>query len=201
MATVLDLARRRRSIRRFLPRPVAREDILTCIEAARLAPSASNTQPWRFVVVDEPGLKDRLCGEAFSGLYSISRFTSQAPVVLVVLARLNFLANRVARQIQGTQFYLIDIGISVEHFVLQAEELGLATCWVGWFNARKVRRVLRVPRKYKIVALLPVGYAASRPPREAVRKPIEEVVSFNGLEGDAGSEKDEECLSHPRPED
>jgi nitroreductase len=201
MASFIDLVRKRRSIRRFLPRPVAREEILACIEAARLAPSASNAQPWRFIVVDEPGLKDALCREAFSGIYSISQFTSQAPVVLVVLARLDFVTHRLAPQIQGMQFYLIDIGISVEHFVLQAEELGLSTCWVGWFNARKVRRLLRVPRKYKIVALLPVGYAASRPPRETVRKSLEEVVSFNELGEGAKSIKEKECRSHPRPED
>jgi nitroreductase len=198
MTSFLDLVRKRRSIRRFLPRPVGREKLLTCLEAARLAPSASNSQPWRFLVIDDPGLKDRLCREAFSGIYAMSRFTAQAPVVLVVLARLDSLLHRLGHRLQRTPFYLIDIGISVEHFVLQAEELGLSTCWVGWFNARKTRRVLRVPRKYKIVALLPVGYAASRPPRETVRKPLDEVVWFNGI-GESG--KEEECRSSRHRED
>lgn len=197
MPALLELVRRRRSIRRFLPRPVERKKLLVCLEAARLAPSAANVQPWRFIVVDDPGLKENLCREAFSGFYSVSRFAAQAPTILVVLARLDVLANRLGRRVQRTPFYLIDIGISVEHFVLQAEELGLSTCWVGWFNERKTRRALRIPRKYKIVALLPVGYAASRPPRGAVRKPLEEVAWFNGI---GKEEKDPECRNNRPPE-
>jgi nitroreductase len=199
MAAFIDLVRKRRSIRRFLPRPVPREKILSCLEAARLAPSASNAQPWRFIVVDEPGLKSALCREAFSGLYSASRFASQAPVVLVVLARVDLITHRIAPRIQGTRYYLIDVGIAVEHFILQAEEIGLSTCWVGWFNSRKVRRFLRVPRRYKVAALVPVGYAASHPPRETVRKPMGEIVSFNGLEGGVRP-GEEECRKSPRPE-
>jgi nitroreductase len=190
MPLFMDLVRSRRSIRRFLPRPVEREKIMACLEAARLAPSAHNAQPWRFIVVDDPGLKGRLCGEAFSGIYSMSRFAAQAPLVVVVLARKDFLTHHVGRQIQRTAFYLIDIGIAGEHFILQAEELGLGTCWMGWFSARRVRKVLKIPRKYKIMALMPVGYAASRPPRETVRKPLGEVAWWNGLEK---SGEDEEC--------
>jgi nitroreductase len=198
MPALLELVRRRRSIRRFLPRPVAREDLLVCLEAARLAPSASNSQPWRFLVVDDPELKEDLCREAFTGIYSVSRFAAQAPVILAVLARQSRSpVFRLGQGIQRTQFYLIDIGIAVEHFVLQAEELGLATCWMGWFNAKKARRALRVPRTYKIAALLPVGYAASRPPRETVRKPLEEVAWFNGI---GKEEMDPECRNNLPPE-
>jgi nitroreductase len=183
MTTPLDtLIRSRRSIRRFLPDPVDREKILSCLEAARLAPSAENAQPWRFLVVDDPGLKEKLAGEAFSGIYGMTKFAARAPVLVVVLASLDFLlAYRLGRRIQGTQFYLIDIGIAGEHFFLKAEEQGLATCWIGWFNTRRVRKVLRIPRKYKIVALFPLGYAASRPPSETKRKPMEEIAWFNRM--------------------
>jgi nitroreductase len=182
MPTFMEIVRSRRSIRRFLPREVEREKILACLEAARLAPSADNVQPWRFAVLDDPAVKERACAAAFSGIHGLSRFAAQAPVVIVVLARLDFLANRLGRRIQGIQFYLIDIGIAVEHLVLQAEELGLGTCWVGWFNPRALRRVLRIPKKYKPVALLPIGYAASRPPRETKRKPLEAIAWFNAVE-------------------
>ena len=181
MATILDIVRSRRSIRRFLPREVGRHELRLCLEAARLAPSADNAQPWRFVVVDDPELKSRVCAAAFSGIYGLSRFAAQAPVVVIVLARLDFLANRLGRRIQGTQFYLLDIGIAVEHFILQAEELGLGTCWVGWFNSRALRRLLRVPRKFRLVALLPVGYPASRPPQETKRKPLDDIAWFNAV--------------------
>ncbi|HEX2695504.1 MAG TPA: nitroreductase family protein, partial [Acidobacteriota bacterium] len=105
----------------------------------------------------------------------------QAPVLVVVLASLDFLAHRLGRHFQGTQFYLVDIGIAGEHFVLKAEEQGLATCWVGWFNGRRVRKVLRIPRKYKIVTLFPLGYAASRPPSAMKRNALEEIAWFNRM--------------------
>ena len=176
------IVRGRRSIRRFLPAPVEREKLLACLEAARLAPSAHNAQPWRFIVVDDPGLKERLAAAAFSGIYSGSKFAAQAPVILVLLARTKFIAHGLGGQLQNVPFHLLDIGIAGEHIVLQAEELGLATCWMGWFNYRKVRKLLAIPRKYKIIAVMPVGYAEKRPRREPPRRTLEEIVTYNGID-------------------
>jgi len=176
-----ELVRRRRSIRRYLDRPVEREKILTCLDAARLAPSANNVQPWRFLVIDEPGLKVRFAKEAFSGVYFVTRFAAKAPVLILILARLDIIANRLGRQIQDIPFYLIDIGIAGEHIVLQAEELGLGTCWIGWFNARRTRKFFNIPRKYKIMSLLAMGYYDKRPPAEKKRKKLEEIAWFNRI--------------------
>ncbi len=178
-ASLDDLIRSRRSIRRFLPDPVEREKILACVEAARLAPSAENAQPARFLVIDEPALKEKLAGEAFSGIYGMTQFAAHAPVLVVVLAVRDNLLHRLGGSLQGTPFYLLDVGIAGEHFVLKAEDQGLATCWVGWFDARRVRKVLRIPRTYKIAALFPLGYAASRPPAETKRKALAEIAWFN----------------------
>jgi nitroreductase len=169
----------RRSIRRFLPTPVEPEKLRACLEAARISPSAHNVQPWRFIVVDDPGLKDRLAEAAFSGIYSASKFAASAPVLLVLLARPGKALVRLGSMIQGVPYYLLDIGIAGEHVVLQAEELGLATCWMGWFDYRKVRKVLEIPRSFKLVAMMPVGYAEKRPQREPPRKTYEDIVSFN----------------------
>lgn len=169
----------RRSIRRFLPAPVEPEKLRACLEAARVSPSAHNVQPWRFIVVDEPGLKDRLAEAAFSGIYSASKFAAKAPVLLVLLARPAGGVVRLGSKIQGVPYYLLDIGIAGEHVVLQAEELGLATCWMGWFDYRKARKVLDIPRSFKLVAMMPVGYAEKRPQREPPRKTFEDIVSFN----------------------
>jgi nitroreductase len=142
-----EMVRNRRSIRRYLDKPVDREMILTCIEAARLAPSADNVQPWRFLIIDDPELKAQYAKEVFSGIYSISSFAAKASVLILILGRLDIIANRIGKQIQNIQFYLLDIGIAGEHVVLQAEELGLGTCWIGWFNVRKARKFLKIPRK------------------------------------------------------
>jgi len=173
------IIRGRRSIRRFLETPVEPEKLRACLEAARIAPSAHNVQPWRFVVVDEPALKDRLASEAFSGVYRGSRFAAKAPVLLALLVRRDFVAHDLGGRIQRVPYFYVDMGIAGEHIVLQAEELGLATCWMGWFSRRRVRKVLNVPRKLKIVAMMPIGYAEKRPTREPPRRTFEEIVAFN----------------------
>ncbi len=175
------LVQKRRSIRRFLPKRVEREKIIMCIEAARVAPSADNVQPWRFLVIDDPALKERFSKVAFSGIYSISKFASKAPVLILILARLDIIANRIGRQIQGIQFYLIDIGIAGEHIVLQAEELGLGTCWIGWFNIRKTRKFFNIPRKFKVVSLIAMGYHEELSLKKKKRKKLEEILWFNKI--------------------
>ena len=169
----------RRSIRRYLPTPVEPEKLQACLEAARVAPSAHNVQPWRFIVVDDPGLKDRLAEAAFSGVYSGSKFAARAPILLVLLARPGKAVVRLGSLIQGVPYFLLDIGIAGEHVVLQAEELGLATCWMGWFDYRRARKVLAIPRTFKLVAMMPLGYAEKRPQREPPRRVYEDIVSFN----------------------
>lgn len=175
----LDLVGKRRSVRRFLDKPVEREKIITCIEAARLAPSAQNVQPWRFLVVDDPEIRDRFAQDVFSGIYSVSRFAAKAPVFILQLAGLDIIAHVIGKQIQNVHFYLIDTGIAGEHLVLQAAELDLGTCWIGWFNIKKARKFFKIPKKYKIVNLFALGYYEKKPPKEKKRKKLEEIVSFN----------------------
>ncbi len=176
-----ELVRNRRSVRRYLDKPVEREKILACLEAARLAPSAENVQPWRFLVIDDPDIKQRFAAAAFSGIYSFSRFAAKAPVMIVILARPDLLANRIGKQIQGVSFYLIDVGIAGEHVALQAEELGLGSCWMGWFNSRRTRKFFRIPRQFKIVCLMTLGYHEAGPGRDKKRKTLAEIAWFNRL--------------------
>ncbi len=177
----LHLVAGRKSIRRFNDRPVKKQDILTCLEAARLAPSAENAQPWRFLVIDEPGVKNRFAEQVFSGIYKVSRFAGKAPVLILVLAKLNVITHRLGRWYQDIPFHLIDIGIAGEHLILQAEELGIGTCWMGWFNNRKARKFFNIPRKYKILALLPLGYYDKKPSRETKRKSLNDITWFNKI--------------------
>lgn len=175
------LVRKRRSIRKYLEKPVEREKVLICLEAARMAPSADHVQPWRFLIVDDPEVKKNFSDKVFSGIYSSSKFARKAPVIIVMLAKLDVVANRIGKQIQGIHFYFIDMGISGEHIVLQAEELGLGTCWIGWFSTKKTRKLLNIPRKYKIVSLMSMGYYEKRPSKEKKRKTLDEIVWFNKI--------------------
>jgi len=177
---LLDTIKQRRSIRNFQNQPIERDKIYLCLEAARLAPSACNTQPWRFVIVDDKELKDKLCSEAFSGIYSMCSFAKTASVIVVVISEKQKFLTKVGGAIRGTQFYLIDIGIACEHFILQATELGLGTCWIGWFDENKVKKVLAVPKEKKVISLIAVGYYQdSHPFSEKNRKSLNEIVSFN----------------------
>lgn len=184
---LLDLIKHRRSVRNFLDKPVEREKIMKCLEAARLAPSACNAQPWKFIVVDDRGLKDKLCHAAFGGIYSINAFCKKAPVIVVIVSeRSRFLTaisrfvSAVGGTLRRTKYYLIDIGIAGEHFALQAEELGLGTCWIGWFNEGAAKRVLNIPRYEKIDIIFALGYYdRKKPPSEHTRRPINRIFSFN----------------------
>lgn len=116
----IELVQKRYSCRKFLPLPVEEEKIIQCIEAARLAPSACNAQPWKFVVVNDISLKEKLTEKATSGIYKISKFIKQAPVIIVVVADKTTFLSKAGSLIRNTKFYLLDIGISTEHLVLQA---------------------------------------------------------------------------------
>ena len=182
MATLIsDLIKTRRSIRKYLDKKVERKKIQLCVEAARLAPSADNVQPWRFIIIDEPELKNQLAKQAFSGIYSPSKFAAKAPVIIVILAKLNLIAHGIGRQIQGIHYYFIDIGIAGEHLVLQALELGLGTCWIGWFNPRKIRKLLNIPKNYKIASLMSLGYPEQKKSIVKKRKRLENIAWFNGF--------------------
>lgn len=161
----LDLAKKRQSCRKYSSRKVSRESITRCLEAARLAPSACNSQPWHFIVVTDSDLKQKVAEVAFSGMYSMNAFAKEAPVLVVVIREHSRYVARLGGSLRGVQYSLIDLGIVCDHFTLQAVEEGLGTCWLGWFNERAVKKILDVPRGGKIDVILSLGY----PEKEDVR--------------------------------
>ena len=173
------IIRSRRSVRRFLPQKVEPAKLIAVIEAARLAPSACNVQPWRFVVVDDPATLAALAGRALGGAVS-NAFAREAPALIAVCAQLNLVTNRLAEWYKGINYHHIDIGIAGEHLVLRAQELGLGTCWLGWFNAGAVKTLLHIPQAIKVLALIAVGYyeTAALPP-QAGKKPLNEIMFWN----------------------
>ena len=176
----LELCRARRSVRKWADKPVERAKLEICLEAARLAPSADNIQPWRFIVYDDPAKRDALADAAFKGAFSASRWARKAPVLVVLLMKENVIVNKLGGGAAGNPFQHVDIGIAGEHFALAAAEQGLGTCWIGWFKAAAVRRVLGIPRTAKVVALITMGYPADDDaPREPRRLSLEEICHVN----------------------
>ena len=170
-----ELIQKRQSDRKYDSRRVDRDMVIKCLEAARLAPSACNSQPWKFVVVDEPELlKEMVSAAAGMGM---NKFAAQAPVIVaVVLEKMNFTAS-IGSVIKDKEYSLLDVGIAVEHFCLQATELGLGTCILGWFDEKKVKKRLGIGNR-RVPLLITLGYAAGEH-RQKSRKSLEEISSWN----------------------
>lgn len=167
---------KRQSDRKYSSTPVEKEKLMQCIEAARLSPSACNSQPWTFILIDDDELRLKV-EKAASGL-GMNKFATQASaIVAIVLERPN-LTSKIGSVMKDKEYTLIDIGIAANQFCLQASELGLGTCMIGWFDEKKVKELLNVPRSKRIPLLITVGYSLSEQ-REKIRKPIEKMYKQN----------------------
>jgi nitroreductase len=174
------LIQKRHSVRHYLNKPVEEDKLARLIEAVRMAPSACNSQPWKLVLVNDPELKNRVAAATFSRLVSFNRFALQAPVIAVLVVEKPPLSEQMGALIKQRDFPVIDIGIAAAHFCLQATELGLGTCMLGWFDERVVKQLLHIPRNNRIGLLITLGYAAEdTTQKEKRRKPVEEMSSFN----------------------
>jgi nitroreductase len=168
----------RSSVRRYdADRPVPEEALRGILECARLAPSADNSQPWRFVVVVDPAARDRLARACFSGIYFPTRFAAAAPVILALCADRARVLERAGETILRTALHLLDCGIAGEHVVLAAAERGLGTCWIGWFDKAAAKRVLGVPAHVDLIALIAMGYPRrDAGPRQPRREPLSRIA-------------------------
>lgn len=157
--------RKRQSVRDYEDKPVPEEKLRNVLEAARLAPSANNRQPWKFVVVKERKRRQELA-QAANG----QTFIGESPIIIAAVA-----TNPEHIMTCGVPSYAVDLAIAVDHMTLAAVDEGLGTCWIGAFSQQKVREILRIPAKYRVVTLLPLGFPGKE--REMkLRKSLEEIV-------------------------
>jgi nitroreductase len=175
-----ELILKRQRNRKYQEQPVEEDKIRQCLETARMAPSANNAQNWHFVVVNDPVLKQQVAKQAAS--LGMNKFVQQAPVIIAVVAEKPLFINRVGNLIQDKDYVQIDMGITVEHLCLQATELGLGSCIIGWFNEKAIKKLLQIPAKRRLLLLITLGYPADQQ-RDKIRKPFKQVVSFNRYNG------------------
>ena len=138
----------RKSTRSFHSTPVKEKDVTAIIEAARIAPSACNSQTWRFVTVIHRETIRKICHEAMRPVVP-NKWLEQAPMVIAGCSQLDIVANRIGSKITGIEYYQIDLGIAMEHMVLKATELGLGTCWIGWFYERRLKKSWKYPKELR----------------------------------------------------
>ncbi len=174
-----ELVNLRESCRKYDTRAVERDKITRIIEACRLAPSACNSQPWKFVVVDDPTLRLEVSKATIGPMLQFNRFCLDAPVMVAIIAEKPTWFAKIGSVIKDKDFFLMDIGIVAEHFCLQAAELGLGTCMIGWFDEKKVSNLLHIPEKKRIPLLISLGYPANTKNRTKIRKNQLEILRFN----------------------
>lgn len=205
---VNEAIQKRRSIRRFKSDPVSDDLIQQLLESARLAPSGSNTQPWRFIVIKDVETRQKLQAASYN-----QRHVGQAPVIIACCAdikafgefpeRIDELIAVGALPAKTREVFVPSLkkggmsadikwhlliaatgntDIAIEHMVLQAVELGLGTCWVRWFDDDKVKEALEIPKNIEIIALLPLGYPAEDP-QQRPRFGLEKIVYYEKYGG------------------
>ena len=168
---------KRESCRSYDAKPVAKEKILKCLEAARLAPSACNSQPWKFTVVTEPETKAKLA--SLLQIVGGNKFADAAPVLVAVSEEeCPKLMPGVLQRWSCKHFAHCDIGIAIAHFTLKAAESGLATCIMGTFEDSDVKELLDIPRGDRVRAVLALGHPSEDKIRQKNRKELEEIVRF-----------------------
>lgn len=170
--SVLEVIAKRRSIRKYKPNSIPEQVLARVLEAARLAPSGSNLQPWKFIVVKNQALKQKLA-EASRRQF----FIAEAPVIIVACGYPDNCYPRMGRYMKS---WPVDVAIALEHLILQAAEEGVGTCWVGAFEEEEVKKILSIPEEIKVLALTPLGYPAEEPTARP-RKSLEEIVSYDGF--------------------
>lgn len=171
----------RRSIRKYTSDPIPDAHLAQMLEAARLAPSAGNYQPWKFVAVRNPETIQQLVPAARN-----QTFLSNAAAIIIAFADANVYLPPPPRELGLLMIppcFESDVMIAIEHLVLAATALGYGSCWIGAFNESDVKPVVNIPDRMKIVALIALGVAAENP-KPLSRKPLSEIVYYEKYEDD-----------------
>ncbi|MGL4332338.1 MAG: nitroreductase family protein [Bacteroidales bacterium] len=174
-----DLVMKRQSDRAFDPnRSVEKEKLHRILEDARFAPSACNAQPWKFIIVEDEAIRHQVADATSNRLLTINHFTKQAPIHLIIVEEPANFSSSIGSFFKKKHFPHIDIGIVAEHICLAAAEEGLGSCMIGWFDEKKIKKILNIPSSRTVVLDIVIGYSTQNT-RLKKRKEINTLVSFN----------------------
>jgi nitroreductase len=175
---ILELIISRQSDRKYSNRQIEKDKLDRIVEAGRMAPSACNAQPWKFIVVNDPELVSKVADAASAKLIGMNGFVAQAPVIIVIVREKPNMSSKVGATIKNKDYSLFDIGIATENICLQANAEGIGSCIIGWFDEKMMRKLLAIPNSKRVELIITLGYSLSDK-REKRRKPAEETVSYN----------------------
>lgn len=163
---VFEAIRKRRSIRRYKKANVEQDKLEMVLEAARLSPSAANMQPWRFVVISKEESREKM------RLVYNADWLVQAPVIIVACG----IPTEAWTRADGEKYWQVDVSIAMQSLILTATELGLGTCWIANFDEEEARRIIGIPKSWKVLALTPLGYPDEEKGPVRHRKPLKDIV-------------------------
>lgn len=175
---ILNLIISRQSDRKYSDHQIEKEKLERIAEAGRMAPSACNTQPWKFIVVNDPLLIADIAAAASAKLIGMNSFVGKANAIIVIVRENPNFSSKVGATMKNKDYSLIDIGIACENICLQAKAEGIGSCIIGWFDENEIRKLLGIPKSKRVELLITLGYSVSEQ-REKKRKPPEEVISYN----------------------
>ena len=178
MKTFLELAQNRQSDRSYTDQPVENEKLERILEAARIAPSACNAQPWKIIVVSNAEKRMQVADATAHKLLAMNHFTKQAPLQLVILEENANFTSTVGSWVTEKHYPHLDLGILASHITLAAADEGLGSCIIGWCDEKKVKKALDIPKNKRVMLVILLGYSA-QPLRNKKRKTKEEVISYN----------------------
>ena len=174
------LQRQRKSCRAFAPKPVPRELLTRLVDTARLSPSACNSQPWHFIVVDEDEAKAKMVDALVDDGLTGCPWGDKVPAFIVICEEKAQLKPGVAEHYGSQHFAQMDIGMAAMALCYEATSMGLGTCMIGTMNQEKLHKALGIPEERVVRLIITVGYPANKgEPRKKIRKDVSEVLSYN----------------------
>jgi nitroreductase len=171
-SSVLETIQSRYSCRRYKPDPLNQAQLELLEEAVKWAPSACNRQPYTFHFISDRKTVNDIAEAVPLGPASVNAWMKTAPVIVAAVGKPELVWHKMT-QVIDTDYHRTDAIIAMDHLSLVATELELGTCWVGWFNRKKVGKILDVPKGEEVVILMTVGTPDREPPKE--RKPRKEI--------------------------
>jgi nitroreductase len=167
--SVLEVLKKRRSIRKYQTRAVENAKLMNVLEAARLGPSAANRQPCYFIVVTDEETRQKL-----KASYNPDWFV-HAPVIIVACAN----PKEAWRRKDKEEYWKVDAAIAIQNLILAATEEDLGTCWIAAFDEKAAKKALNIPKDIRVVAMTPLGYPEEEPSSASDRKPLDQIVHYN----------------------
>lgn len=173
------LVYKRESVRKYTDQKIDRDDLELCVRAGQLAPSACNSQPWTFVIVDDESLVQQVAQATFNPVIKFNKFTPGAVAFVVVVMEKTNISSWAGSITSNLEYNFIDLGIATQSLCLQAADIGVGTCMLGYFDQKKIKKLLDIEKGKRVGLVVAMGYSQHEDSRQKQRKAFDETCKYN----------------------